>query len=42
MKKTCKNCENCSPSYKGGACRAHRDKKVKYSNPGCAEWRQKK
>jgi AcrR family transcriptional regulator len=40
MKQTCKDCEHCKPTYKGGMCELKR-KKVKLSGT-CEDWRKKK
>lgn len=40
INKTCKTCQNCRPSYKGGWCGALK-KKVKYSGT-CDKWQGKR
>lgn len=40
MKKTCKNCDHCKPTYKGGYC-DQTGKKVRQQDEGCKKWREK-
>lgn len=40
MKETCKNCEYCSPTYKGVYCN-RKKKKVKAAD-SCENWSEKK
>lgn len=42
-KEICKNCEHCSPSYKGGVCNKNgKNKKVKYSDTACEHYAEKR
>lgn len=40
MKRICKNCNHCKPTYKGGLCEVT-DKKTKLNKEGCEEWKPK-